>query len=56
MKLQFHADAFNLTAIPAVVLPSAASLALVIGNPNCGKLTASSATGRQLQFGLKLVF
>ena len=41
---------------PAFFLPSAASPALTIGNPNFGKLTASSATGRQLQFGLKLLF
>ena len=56
MNLQFRAEAFNLTNTPAFFLPSAASPALTIGNPNFGKLTASSATGRQLQFGLKLVF
>jgi hypothetical protein len=50
------AEAFNLTNTLAFFLPSAASPALTIGNPNFGKLTASSATGRQLQFGLKLVF
>jgi len=56
MNLQFRAEAFNLTNTPAFFLPSAASPALTIGNANFGKLTASSATGRQLQFGLKLVF
>jgi hypothetical protein len=56
MNLQFRAEAFNLTNTPAFFLPSAASPALTIGNPNFGKLTASSATGRQLQFGLKLLF
>jgi Carboxypeptidase regulatory-like domain len=55
-NLQFRAEAFNLTNTPAFFLPSAASPALTIGNPTFGKLTASSATGRQLQFGLKLVF
>jgi hypothetical protein len=55
-NLQFRAEAFNLTNTPAFFLPSAASPALTIGNPNFGKLTASSATGRQLQFGLKLLF
>ncbi len=56
IRLQFRAEAFNLTNTPAFFLPSAASPALTIGNANFGKLTASSATGRQLQFGLKLVF
>jgi hypothetical protein len=56
MRLQFRAEAFNLTNTPAFFLPSAASPALTIGNPTFGKLTNSSATGRQLQFGLKLVF
>ncbi len=56
MNLQFRAEAFNLTNTPAFFLPSAASPALTIGNPNFGKFTASSATGRQLQFGLKLIF
>jgi hypothetical protein len=56
MHLQFRADAFNVTNTPAFFLPSAASPALTIGNANFGKLMASSATGRQLQFGLKLLF
>lgn len=55
-NLQFRAEAFNLSNTPAFFLPSAASPALTIGNPSFGKLTASSATGRQLQFGLKLLF
>jgi hypothetical protein len=56
MYLQFRAEAFNVTNTPAFFLPSAASPALTIGNSSFGKLTASSATGRQLQFGLKLIF
>jgi hypothetical protein len=56
LNIQFRAEAFNLTNTPAFFLPSAASPALTIGNPNFGKLTASSATGRQLQFGLKVLF
>ena len=55
-NLQFRAEAFNLANTPAFFLPSAASPALTIGNSNFGKLTNSSATGRQLQFGLKLLF
>ncbi len=56
MRLQFRAEAFNLTNTPAFFLPSASSAALTIGNSSFGKLTSSSATGRQLQFGLKLLF
>ena len=55
-RLQFRAEAFNLSNTPAFFLPSAASPALTIGNSSFGKLSASSATGRQLQFGLKLLF
>jgi hypothetical protein len=56
LHIQFRAEAFNVSNTPAFFLPSAASPALTIGNANFGKLTASSATGRQLQFGLKLLF
>ena len=56
VNLQFRAEAFNLTNTPAFFLPSAASPALTLGNASFGKLSASSATGRQLQFGLKLLF
>lgn len=55
-NLQFRAEAFNLSNTPAFFLPSAASPVLTIGNPSFGKLNASSSTGRQLQFGLKLLF
>jgi len=55
-NLQFRAEAFNLTNTPTFFLPSANSPALTIGNPSFGKLNSSSATGRQIQFGLKLYF
>src|SRR3954453_20927746 len=55
-NLQFRAEAFNLTNTPAFFLPSANSPALTIGNPSFGNLNSSGATGRQLQFGLKLYF
>jgi hypothetical protein len=55
-KLQFRAEAFNLTNTPTFYLPSATNAALTIGNASFGKLTSSSATGRQVQFGLKLLF
>ena len=54
--VQFRAEAFNLTNTPTFYLPAASSSALTIGNPNFGKLTSSSATGRQIQFGLKILF
>jgi hypothetical protein len=56
VNVQFRAEAFNLTNTPTFALPSASTPALTIGNPNFGKLGTSSATGRQLQFGLKLSF
>ena len=56
MNLQFRAEAFNLTNTPLFFLPAANTPALTIGNPTFGKLNASSATGRQIQFGLKLYF
>lgn len=55
-NLQFRAEAFNLTNTPAFFLPSANSASLTIGNAAFGKLNSSAATGRQLQFGLKLYF
>jgi len=55
-RVQFRAEAFNLSNTPAFFLPGANSTALTIGNANFGKLTGSSATGRQLQMGLKVIF
>ena len=54
--VQFRAEAFNLSNTPAFSLPAANSQALTIGNAAFGKLTSSSATGRQLQMGLKFLF
>jgi hypothetical protein len=65
--MQFRAEAFNLTNTPTFTLPSSNSPSMTcIGrapgtacndnNPEFGKLSGSSATGRQLQLGLKLVF
>jgi hypothetical protein len=56
VNIQFRAEAFNLTNTPTFFLPSASSPALTIGNPAFGKLSSSSATGRQVQFGLKVSF
>ena len=55
-RVQFRAEAFNLTNTPTFFLPSATNAALTLGGATFGKLTSSSATGRQLQFGLKLLF
>jgi hypothetical protein len=49
-RLQFRTEAFNLTNTPTFQLPSSNS------PPEFGKLTGASATGRQIQFGLKFIF
>ena len=54
--VQFRAEAFNVTNTPTFFLPNANNSALTIGNANFGKLVSSSATGRQIQFGLKVIF
>ncbi|MGH9627936.1 MAG: carboxypeptidase-like regulatory domain-containing protein [Bryobacteraceae bacterium] len=56
LNVQLRAEAFNLSNTPTFTLPSASNTAFTIGNPNFGKLASSSATGRQIQFGLKLNF
>jgi hypothetical protein len=64
--LQFRAEFFNFTNTPTFFLPAASSPTLTcIGapgsacnsnNPSFGKLSSGTATGRQIQFGLKLYF
>ena len=64
--LEFRAEFFNLTNTPTFQLPSAASPSLTCQgppgaacnarNPSFGALTNGMATGRQIQFGLKLYF
>ncbi len=64
--LQFRAEFFNFTNTPTFYLPGANSPTLTcIGapgsagnsnNPSFGKLSSGTATGRQIQFGLKLYF
>jgi len=56
MALQFRAEAFNLSNTPTFQLPSAVSAALTVGNPSFGKLSGSQSVGRQVQFGLKLIW
>jgi hypothetical protein len=67
VRVQFRAEAFNLTNTPTFTLASSNSPPMTcIGrtpgsacndnNPEFGKLTGSSATGRQIQFGLKVLF
>ncbi len=67
IRLQFRAEAFNLTNTPTFSLASSNSPPMTcIGrtpgsacndnNPEFGKLSGSQATGRQIQFGLKLLF
>jgi hypothetical protein len=64
--LQFRAEFFNFSNTPTFFLPSANSPTLTcIGspgaacnskNPTFGKLSSGTATGRQIQFGLKFYF
>jgi hypothetical protein len=64
--LQFRAEFFNLTNTPTFFLPggNAATMTCQGGpgtpcnanNPNFGKLSNGTATGRQIQFGMKLLF
>ena len=66
-RLQFRAEFFNLTNTPTFFLPSASDQTLTCigpapgsacnaGNANFGKLSNGTATGRQIQFGLKFLF
>jgi len=55
-QIQFRAEAFNLTNTPTFSLPSARSAALTVGNAAFGQLTSSQTVGRQIQFGLKLLW
>ncbi len=66
-NLQFRAEFFNLTNTPTFFLPAGNNNAMTcIGpapgaacdasNANFGKISNGTATGRQIQFGLKLVF
>ncbi len=64
--VQFRAELFNASNTPTFFLPAASSAALTCigpagkacnsGNPNFGKLTTGTATGRQIQLGLKYYF
>ena len=54
--LQFRSEFFNLTNTPTFFLASANSAALSVDSSAFGKLSNSRAVGRQIQFGLKLLF
>jgi hypothetical protein len=54
--LQFRAEAFNLSNTPTFTLPNARSIELTVGNAAFGKLVGSQTVGRQVQFGLKLLY
>ena len=64
-RLQFRSEFFNLTNTPTFTLanPAATSMTcrgtpggLCTGNSDFGTMSSASATGRQIQFGLKLLF
>jgi hypothetical protein len=54
--VEFRTEAFNLTNTPTFTLPNARSAVLTVGNAAFGKLSGSQTVGRQVQFGLKLVW
>jgi hypothetical protein len=56
LKLQFRAEAFNLANTPAFFLEGAGRPSLSVDSPTFGKLSNSTAVGRQIQFGMKLIF
>jgi hypothetical protein len=56
VKLQFRSEFFNLANTPTFFLPSATGALLSVGNAAFGKLSSGTATGRQIQFGMKLIF
>ncbi len=56
-ELQFRAEFFNLFNRANFRLPnSTVFVAAGRRNPSAGRITATSTTSRQIQFGLKLVF
>ncbi|MDP2999335.1 MAG: TonB-dependent receptor [Bryobacterales bacterium] len=64
-KIQFRSEFFNLTNTPTFNLatPSATSMTCrgtpngpCTGNADFGTMSSASATGRQIQFGLKFIF
>jgi hypothetical protein len=54
--LQFRAEFFDLTNTPTFFLASASSTTLSVGSSVFGKISNGTAVGRQIQFGLKLIF
>jgi len=55
-SVQFRAEFFNLTNTPTFFLASANNPSLSVGSDSFGKLSSSTAVGRQIQFGLKFLF
>ena len=56
LNLQFRSEFFNLFNTPQFGLACASSASLTVGNAIFGKLVTSADVGRQIQFGLKLLF
>jgi hypothetical protein len=55
-RLELRAEAFNLTNTPTFTLPNARSAVLTVGNAAFGKSSGSQTVGRQVQFGIKVVW
>jgi Carboxypeptidase regulatory-like domain/TonB dependent receptor len=53
---QFRAEFFNISNTPTFFLASASSPETTVGKPTFGQLTSSNSVGRQIQFGMKLIF
>lgn len=53
-RLEFRAEAFNLSNTPTFSLSGPTSANLSVGNAAFGKLSSSQSVGRQVQFGMKL--
>jgi outer membrane receptor protein involved in Fe transport len=56
VRLQFRAEAFNLTNTPTFGLPVASSPNLTYGSTVFGQLSSASSVGRQIQLALRLDF
>ena len=55
-RVEFRAEAFNLSNTPTFELSGATTAPLTVGDPAFGKLAGSQTVGRQIQFGLKFLW
>jgi len=55
-RLEFRPEAFNFSNTLTFDPPGARTAALTVGNASFGKLGSAQTVGRQVQFGLKLLW